>query len=381
MEQDTNITSYTAAVLKDNNKRNILKCIYSLKRTTQPIVAQNLNLSRPTVTQILKELTEEGYIEKEGYAQSTGGRKANVYAFDSSRKIAIGVELLIDRYEIIALDLYADMIKYEKKVLAFSHTEEYYEQVSNSVNKFIDSLHVSKESVLGVGIALQALISSDGQSIIYGKILNCTGLHISQFSKRISYKCIFNHDAESLANTELWSDITIKDAIFFNIRDNLSGAVIIDGDFFRGGELKSGVFEHMTIVPDGRPCYCGKKGCVNSYCSISAFLNPGEDVDSFFQKVRTQKAEYIKRWEMYLENLAMTIDNLHMFITSDVILGGTLSKYLISEDVDKLQTMVHKRSAFPSNERYIKISRCAAFPLCHGAAIPLLNEYIKKIMG
>jgi len=110
-------------------------------------------------------------------------------------------------------------------------------------------------------------------------------------------------------------------------------------------------------------------------------LNPGEDVDSFFQKVRTQKAEYIKRWEIYLENLAMTIDNLHMFITSDVILGGTLSKYLISEDVDKLQTMVHKRSAFPSNERYIKISRCAAFPLCHGAAIPLLNEYIKKIMG
>lgn len=381
MEQDTNITSYTAAVLKDNNKKNILKCIYSLKRTTQPIVAQNLNLSRPTVTQILKELTEEGHIEKEGYAQSTGGRKANMYAFCGSSKIAIGVELLIDRYEMIALDLYADMIKYEKKVLAFSNTEEYYEQVSDAVNKFIDSLYISKESVLGVGIALQALISSDGQSIIYGKILNCTGLNISQFSKRIPYKCIFNHDAESLANTELWVDRTIKDAVFFNIRDNLSGAVIIGGDFFRGGELKSGVFEHMTIVPDGRPCYCGKKGCVNSYCSISAFLNPGEDVDSFFQKVRTQKAEYITRWEKYLENLAMTIDNLHMFITSNVILGGTLSKYLVSEDVDKLQTMVHKRSAFPSNERYIKISRCAAFPLCHGAAIPLLNEYIKKIMS
>jgi len=372
--------NYTAAMLKDSNKRNILNCIYSLKRTTQPIVAQNLNLSRPTVTQILKELTEEGHITKEGYAESTGGRKANIYTFNSARKIAIGLELLIDRYEIIAIDLYADMLKYEKKTCLFSNTDAYFETVSESVNQFIQSLNVPNDSVLGVGIALQALISSDGKSIIYGKILNCTGLNITQFTKRIPYRCIFNHDAESLANTELWVDTTIKNAIFFNIRDNLSGAVIIDGDFFRGGELKSGVFEHMTIVPNGRPCYCGKKGCANSYCSISAFLKPEEDIKSFFQMLRSGDKTYKKNWESYLEHLAMVIDNLHMFITSDVILGGTLSRYLVAEDIEKLQLMVRKRSAFPSHERYIKMSKCATFPLCHGAALPLIKNFLKKIM-
>ena len=380
METKTLAVSYTAATLKDNNKRNVLQFIYSQRRVTQPMVAQYLKLSRPTITQILKELTEEGHIVKEGYAESTGGRKANMYTFNKTKRIAIGLELLADRYEIIAIDLEANMLKYEKKECAFFHKLEYYQGVCESVNRFIESLDVSSEVILGVGIALQALISADGKRVVYGKILNCTGLDIEQFTKRIPYHCVFNHDAESLANTELWMDSSVRDAIFFNIRDNLSGAVIINGDFFRGGELKSGVFEHMTIVPDGRPCYCGKKGCVNSYCSISAFLKPGEDIDSFFQQLRIANEEYVKRWRDYLEHLAMVIDNLHMFITSDVIMGGTLAKYLIAEDIEVLSVMVRKRTAFPSCERYIKISKCATAPLCHGAAIPLLNKYLKTVM-
>jgi len=372
--------NYTSATLKVRNKRNILKYIYSLRRTTQPGIAQTLKLSRPTVTQILKELTEEDHITKDGYAKSTGGRKAILYTFNGLKKIAIGLELLIDQYEIIAVDLYADILKYEKTVCRFSDTDSYYEIVSKSVNQFINSLNVNKESILGVGIALQALISSDGKNIIYGKILNCTGLSIKQFTQRTSYRCIFNHDAEALANTELWLDASIKNAIFFNIRDNLSGAVIIDGDFFRGGELKSGVFEHMTMVPNGRPCYCGKKGCVNSYCSISAFLRPEENINSFFQALRSGDKECEEKWESYLEHLAMLIDNLHMLITSDIILGGTLSRYLLAEDIEKLQYMIRKRSAFPCHERYIKISKCASFPLCHGAALPLVKNYLKEIM-
>jgi len=369
-----------STIIKEENRRNVLKCIYNLRRCTQPLVSQNLELSRPTVTQLLNDLTKEGHVLKQGHAESTGGRKANMYLFNSSKKVAIGLELLADRYELIAIDLYGDMLKYEKKNKTFSHTDTYYDTVSDSVNRFIHGLELAPETILGVGIALQALISSDGKSVVYGKILGCTGLEITAFTERIPYRCIFNHDAESLANIELWKDPTVHNAIFFNVRDNLSGAVIIDGDFIRGGELKSGVFEHMTMIPDGLSCYCGKKGCVNTYCSLSALLKQDEDIDLFFQELRAGKESYKKRWEKYLRHLAMIIDNLHMFISSDVILGGTLSKYLIEEDTEKIKNMINKRSAFPSHERYIKISCGAAYPLCHGAAIPLLNEYLKKIM-
>lgn len=370
---------YTAAMLKTNNKKNIIKYIYTQRKATPSKIESYLDLSRPTVAQIVRELVEEDLIRPEGLAASTGGRKANMYAFNKTKQITIGIELRMNHYEITAIDLYARMLKYETFKFSFENTAEYYDKVAQSVNEFINSLHVSPDKILGIGIGLQALISSDGKTVVYGKLLNCTGLNITEFTDRLQYPCIFNHDAESLANSELWQDASLKDAVFFNIRDNLSGTVIINRSFFRGGELKSGVFEHMTLFPGGKTCYCGKKGCVNAYCSFSALIGPDEDIDSFFQQLRANDRSACRKWEDYLSNLALTIDNLHMLITSNVIIGGKLANYLTEQDLDILHSKVHKLSAFPSTERYIKISKSTNLPLCVGAAIPLVNKYLSKL--
>ncbi len=371
---------YTAATLKINNTKNILNYIYAQKRATPQMIHNVTLLSRPTVAQILKELQEEGLIFQSGLADSTGGRKANIYEFNPSKKITIGLELLADHYELVAVDLYAEILKFEKVALPFSATTLYFDEVCNSVNRFIDSLNSLDEQVLGVGIALQALISPNGKHIIYGKILNCTGMDIEEFSSRIPYPCMFNHDAESNANVELWNNPLLKNAIYFNIRSDLSGAIIIDRKFFKGGEYKSGVFEHMTIVPGGAPCYCGKSGCVNSYCSLSALLKPQEDIQQFFFLLRKGTESYKKRWDKYLEYLAMAVDNLHMAINCSIILGGNLSRYLVYDDILKLHELVNKRTAFPASEQYISISSCTNIPLCIGAALPFIEKFKHGIM-
>jgi N-acetylglucosamine repressor len=372
-------TNFTVAALKAKNKKNILDYIYKKKEVTPQMISEDMNLSRPTIAQVLKEYLQEDVIYQKGNAESTGGRKAKKYVFKNLGRIAIGVEILSDRYEIVAVDLYVDMLKFEKIILPYSNTEDYYIHLCESVNRFIEGLQTTQEKILGVGIALQGLISYDGKKVIYGKILDCTGLGIDEFNSKIPFPCTFNHDGESVANEELWLEPKIENAVFFNIRDNLSGAVIINGKFFRGGDLKSGIFEHMTLVPNGEPCYCGKKGCVNAYCSINALLRPEENIENFFYKLRNNTPQIKKRWNSYLEYLSIIIDNLHMFINSDVILGGTLSKYLIKEDVLKLQKMTQKRTAFPSSEYRIKISQCKNLPLCIGAAIPFVKKYLEEL--
>lgn len=372
--------NYTVTSLKINNTKSILKYIYEKKRTTPQMLQEDISLSRPTTAQILKELQDEDLIYQSGFADSTGGRKASLYAFNPSIRITVGVELLYDHYELVAVDLYSEILKYEKISLPFQNEDNYFQQVCDSVNHFIESLHMQPERILGVGIALQALISADGKHIIYGKILNCTGLDIETFRSRIPYHCIFNHDGESNANIELWMNPLLKNAIYFNIRTDISGAIIIDRNFFKGGEYKSGVFEHMTIVPNGLPCYCGKKGCLNSYCSISSLLKPQEDIQHFFFMLRRGTASYEKRWNKYLDYLATGIDNLHMAMNCGIILGGTLSRYLVNEDIVKLHELVNKRTAFPTYESYIGISTCVNIPLCVGAALPFLEKYIDSIM-
>lgn len=372
--------STTTATLKINNEKKVLKYIYRHKQATSLLLQKELSLSRPTVAQILREFTQRGQIYTRGLADSTGGRKANLYEYNSTLHISIGVELMIDRFEIAAIDLYGEMLRFERHTLPYSNTCEYFDELCSIINRFIDDLAFRPEQILGVGIALQALISADGRKIIYGKILECTGLTIEIFSSRIPYPCAFSHDAEAMANVELWFDPFLQNAIYLNIRSDLSGSIIIDRKFFQDGAYKSGIFEHMNMVPDGRPCYCGKKGCVNAYCALSALLEPQEDITSFFLALRKGNVSYEKRWKKYLDYLATAIDDFHMMINSNVILAGTLSKYLISEDIDYLHAIVQEKTAFPTSEKYISISNFSNLPACIGAAIPFVKEYLSSIM-
>ena len=84
----------------------------------------------------------------------------------------------MDSYEIVALDLYGETIKYERFDLLYENTDCYYETVCRSVQALIHSLTLDSNKILGVGIVLQGLISNDGTQVTYGKILGCTGLRL-----------------------------------------------------------------------------------------------------------------------------------------------------------------------------------------------------------
>ncbi len=373
-------TFTTTTALRINNAKSVLKYIYHHKHATPLTLQKELSLSRPTIAQILKQFLRENFVYTNGLADSTGGRKANLYEFNSTIRISVGVEILIDRFELTAVDLYGDMLKYEKHLVPFSDTAEYYNEICCIINMFISSLEYPPERILGVGIALQGLISADGGEIIYGKILDCTGLKIEEFTGRIPYRCSFNHDAEAMANVELWFDPFLQNAIYLNIRSDVSGAIIINRGFFQDGAYKSGIFEHMIMVPNGEPCYCGKKGCVNAYCSITSLLRSQEDIQNFFLKLRKGISSYKKRWDRYLDYLATAIDNFHMVVNSNVILGGTLARYLVEDDIECLHQIILGKSAFPTTVKYISISNYSNLPACIGAALPFAKNYLDSIM-
>lgn len=373
--------SLTTSDVKNQNKSNILNFIYSNRTTTQQMICEYLKLSRPTVIRIIKELEEDSFIIKNGFFDSTGGRKANAITFSASCRIAIGVEIVKQSFEIVALNLYGEILKSQTHFIPFSNQESYFSTVCSHINHFIQNLHLEKLSILGIGIALQGLISSDGTQVIYGKILNCTGLTIEHFTKHLPYPCTFVHDAESAALSELWVSPQLQDAIFVHIRSDISGAVIVNRQFLPGRELKSGVFEHMQIIPDGKPCYCGQKGCFNAYCSTHSLLITGESLDSFFRGLRQHDPTKEKRWDTYLHYLSLALNNLHMFTDFDIILGGTISRYLCEEDIVQLSNKITKITAFPTNRRFIQISRNPDFPISRGAALPYVHNYLETIIS
>ncbi|MGQ4668325.1 ROK family transcriptional regulator [Metabacillus halosaccharovorans] len=371
--------SITLKDVKKSNYSSIYHLIYQNGKLSKQEVANQLHLSLPTVTQNLVRLEKENLIEKSGQFESSVGRRATAYAICPQARISIGVEIQKKKVRILAINLLGGTCQKTEMPLSYSNEESYYNALSYAVQSFIADLNVEKEQVLGIGFAVQALTSIDGQSITYGKILNSTGVNIHAISQYLDYPCMFVHDAKGAATTELWMRDDIGDAIYLSIGMHLGGAIIMNGQIEMGKEGHSGTVEHMTIDPNGQECYCGKKGCMETYCSVNALLEEDESLDGFFQQLRSGIPSFVKRWNAFLDHLAYSINNIHLVINREFILGGHISPYLQQSDVDLLHKKINEKTAFPSTDPFIHISRSPENGVPIGAAIPFIKGFLSKI--
>ncbi|NCB72546.1 Sugar kinase of the NBD/HSP70 family, may contain an N-terminal HTH domain [Sphaerochaeta associata] len=368
----------SSAKLKQANRKKVFLEIYEKKAISKNSILENLKLSIPTITQNLKELENEGLIIQEGYFKSTGGRPATIYKSNEKACIAIGMDLQPNSIEIASIDMYGRIIEKDSLSITFTNSDSYFKTLGSFVNEFIHRSEKHSSTVLGVGIAVPGIIASDENHMLYSQVLKTSDFTLSDLAKYIETpRCHFYHNAESGAFAEIWHGKIDGSALMLFLDNCLCNALILNGKVYQG-ILSSGTIEHMVLHPGGETCYCGKKGCVDAYCSASGLsrMMKQDNLDEFFIDLRNGDSEAGRIWSKYLEELALAIDNCRMIIASDVILSGMLQKYLTSEDFEILKSLSMSKTTFKNADFNITNGVCGRNAIVIGAAIPLMKEFL-----
>lgn len=365
--------------IRRKNYADIYRLIYQEKRVSKQQIATALQMSLPTVTQHLTALTGDGLIEKRGQLASSIGRKAAAYLPKPDARVAVGVEVLSDQATAVVLDLYGAVMKKRTVSLSFAQEDHYFDALARLVERLLKDCGIPPERVLGVGFGMQGLVSEDGREMIYGKILDCTGLTINALEQHLAYPCRFVHDSECAAHLELWQDPALANAIYLSLGRHLGGAVIAGGQLQSGRTGRTGTFEHMTLVEGGLQCYCGKYGCMECYCSAGALLREGETLENFFSELRQDSPAHSARWVEYLGWLALALNNIHMAIDSVIILGGHIAPFLTEDDLTMLFSLIQLRTAFPERDNFLRLGVQEADVVAIGAAVPYIREFLASI--
>ena len=370
-------TRITPGQIKKNNRQQIYQYIYEHEKVSQQDIVYALRLSRPTVTANLAALEEDGLIIRNGTQESDQiGRKAIAYSIVADYRIAVGVEIMRRQVKLIAVDLYGRKIQRAVPQLRYSNDPAYYENLCKLVNEFIDGLPQPNERVLGIGISMQGLASPDGRTIVFGRILNCTDAKIEEFEKHLAYPCRFIHDPKGAAMSELWASPELVDAVYLSLSRHLGGALISGGQVRPGKHGHHAVFEHIQAEPDGKLCYCGKRGCWDTLCSMQA-LAGDQDTDEFFEAARMPGTSQAGKWEQYLHHLARLINDIHLMLDMDVILGGHLAPYFTEEDIRLIYADIRQRCPFEEAEDFIRISKMPSHNITIGICLPYIREFLQ----
>ena len=367
--------------VKKINRSKVYQYIYRKKITSKLQIVQDLQMGLSTVSQNLNLLEQDGLIEKNGYFESTGGRKANAIQIVSDFRISIGIGILKNMFHITAVDLYGNALYTNTIPFPYSNTPDYYKQVTDKIKEFIATNQYDEEKILGVSIATQGITSPDHSTVLYGNIMNNTGMILEDFSRYLPYPCYLEHDSKSAAFLELWKHPELDSAVVFLLNRNLGGAIITNHQIHQGSSMHSGTIEHICINPDGPLCYCGNRGCLETYCSANALEQAaGMNIKDFFSLLREKKSSQLTQiWKDYLHHLAFAMKNLNLIIDAPIIISGYLAPNFLEDDIAYLTKHINVSSPFALNKEQIFVGTNGQYTPAIGAALFYVNQFIHAI--
>ncbi|GGK66482.1 ROK family glucokinase [Nocardia camponoti] len=134
----------------------------------------------------------------------------------------------------------------------------------------------TRHHIAAVGLAVAGLISADQSTVRFSPHLPWQDTPVAaRLSSRLALPVILEHDANAAA----WAEYRFgaasgaRNAVLVAIGTGIGGALLIDGKLYRGSNGVAPELGHLQVVPDGRACACGKRGCWERYCSGTALAD------------------------------------------------------------------------------------------------------------
>lgn len=373
----------TALTRRDIKRYNRLR-IYNILRETGKLscldISQALGLSLPTVGKNIANLEQDGLVRVSEEKKDTGGRSSKIYEVAADYKVAIGVNITNRHISAVVIDLCGTMIAHTRFRQKFSRSEEYFKKIARAVEEVASEAGLNDAQVLGVGLVIPALLTKDGTSTYYNRVLHLDeDITCGEFSKYVRYPSRFYHDASSAAYAESWYSHEDSDFFYLMISDSICGAPILGGQPYRGLNFRSGEIGHINMVRGGRLCYCGKRGCMDPYCSTRTLSAVTEgDLALFFERLEQEEVRVRTKWKEYLPWLVTAITAVRMLYDCRIVIGGYLGQY-IERYMDEIRPLVQAEDPFCDNADYLSVCVCKNEASASGAALSLVDQFIQTI--
>ena len=168
--------------------------------------------------------------------------------------------------------------------LVTGHTQysEGRDAIMSDMVEAIDTVRTQQghAGLAGIGVVVPGFISLEE-----GVIRNCNNIPSlenfpirEQLSHSLNAPVILENDANGAALGEQWigAGRGVDDLVLLTLGTGIGGGIVCDGKIIRGFMGMAGELGHITVIPNGNPCGCGNRGCLEKHASATAISAMGK---------------------------------------------------------------------------------------------------------
>ncbi|MGW4031128.1 ROK family transcriptional regulator [Streptomyces sp. NPDC004838] len=279
------------------NLERVVRAVRMAGSLTQAEIARSTGLSAATVSNIVRELKENGTVEVT--PTSAGGRRARSISLSGDAGYVVGVDFGHTHLRVAVADLAHAVLAEDSEPLDVdASSEEGFDRAERMVSRLITAIGIDRRKVIGVGLGLPGPI--DRESGVLGATAMLPGWvgtnPSEEMSKRLGVPVHVDNDANLGALGELvWgAGRGVRDLAYIKVAAGVGAGLVMGGRLYRGPGGTAGELGHITLDETGPVCRCGNRGCLETFAAaryVLPLLQPSHGADLTMERVVTLARE------------------------------------------------------------------------------------------
>jgi len=195
-------------------------------------LAKELDLSVPTVTKLIAELTDQGLIQEFGKIHTPGGRHPSVYGLNPSSAYFMGVDMSRHHLNIALMDFTGNIVDNQMGIsYTYENTPESFDLLCSHIQHFIDKMGDLKQKIFNINLNISGRVNPESGYSYSSFYFNESPVS-ETLTKRLNYNVGIDNDTRAMAYGEYMKGVVEgeKHVIFVNISWGLGIGIIIDGN-------------------------------------------------------------------------------------------------------------------------------------------------------
>ena len=263
------------AAVRSHNRAVLLNLLRKLGPSSRVQLQKLSGLSGAAVTGVVATLIQEGLVVETVVAASTGGRPPILLALNYTAQAAVGVKLKTDEIDVVLTDGGANIEAQLVLPLPDHSPQIVVEAIVRATRQLLRDTGRPAGQLVGVGVGMPGLIDSRRGVCVHSPILTWQDVPIAALlSAALGCPAFADNDVNALTVAErlFGPGMDADHLLVVTVGRGIGLGVVLGGRLHRGQQGGAGEIGHTVSQPEGRPCECGKRGCLEAYVSEPALV-------------------------------------------------------------------------------------------------------------
>jgi glucokinase len=241
----------TPNLLRLVNRNTILFHLEQMKKTSRAELSQLTGLSPPTVSTVVRELLDEGFVCEVGDSVSQGGKPRQLIQLNPNARRIIAIQLNEGKVRIRMTNLSGDLLNESEYVPTEKAANTVVREATEHVKLLISTTNTLLDvEILGIGVAVPGVVDEKGFVSNAPEFGWNNEPVLELFTKYIDLPVIIENDVKLAALGDGWiRKFCSGTMVYVHLDHGIGAGILIDGSLYRGAHFSAGEISNLIVDP------------------------------------------------------------------------------------------------------------------------------------